>query len=97
MPHEPLTFNFTSEWARKAAANEPESGMTSVGGLAIRMGEDLTTPREDLEIVQARYDAKMAREKAERDYLCALRWRDQMLCEFNVIDEDAGCSSVIMH
>jgi transcriptional regulator with XRE-family HTH domain len=39
MAHETLNINITREWASSQAKLEPDSGMTSVGGLAHRMGE----------------------------------------------------------
>jgi HTH-type transcriptional regulator, competence development regulator len=39
MAHETLDINFTREWTEAQAKVEPESGITSVGGLAHRIGE----------------------------------------------------------
>ena len=38
MAHETLNINITPEWASAQAKLEPESGVTSVGGLAHRIG-----------------------------------------------------------
>jgi transcriptional regulator with XRE-family HTH domain len=38
MAHEPLNFHVTREWAREQAGIEPDDGITSVGGLAHRIG-----------------------------------------------------------
>ncbi len=50
MAHEKLNINITREWATEQAKLEPDSGVTSVGGLAHRINalEDLSGPvRQD--------------------------------------------------
>jgi hypothetical protein len=39
MAHEKVKANITRQWSRAQAKGEPDSGITSVGGLAHRLGE----------------------------------------------------------
>lgn len=57
MAHETLSVDITREWALVQAKNEPEIGVTSVGGLAHSMNElarlDISVPPSHAEPIPA--------------------------------------------